>query len=59
MGASTKELQPLDVAWIKKSLELQRSALARARQKEMPGSEIDVLRGREIDQLVDLIRRLG
>lgn len=54
------ELGSVDVIqkqWIVKSLECQRAALVRSRTKEMVGSDIHALRGKEIDALDHLIQR--
>lgn len=51
--------EPLDRAWVKKSLESQRAMLVRSRGKEMVGSEVHELRGREIAQLDVLIQKVG
>lgn len=57
--AETVSVSLLDRAWIRKSLELQRNSLVRARTKEMVGSEVYVLRGREIEALGALINRFS
>lgn len=51
------ELTPVERMWIVRCLASQRQMLSRARQKEMPGSDIWHLRGREIDDLGELARR--
>lgn len=51
------ELTTMERAWIKKALELQRTALLRSRMKEVPGSEIWTLRGREVEALTGVIGR--
>ena len=43
-------------AWIRKALELQRSALIRSRAKEMVGSDIYNLRTKEIEFLDNMIK---
>lgn len=53
------ELTAWDKLWIKKALETQRRVLERARSNEMPGSEIYVWRGKEIEALTTLIGRMS
>lgn len=53
------DLTALETAWLKKSLETQRAAIVRNRNKEMAGSEIHVLRGKEIDQINNLLHKLA
>lgn len=50
------ELGVMDVQWVKKALETQRFQLIRSRTKEVPGTEIHVLRGKEVDSLTRLIQ---
>lgn len=47
----------LERQWIRKALETQRMQITRARTKEMVGSEIHALRGREIEALTVLLQR--
>lgn len=56
MATDVKQLDVLKRVWVCKSLELQKSALMRSRNKEIPGSEIYGLRTREIQFLEDLIK---
>lgn len=51
------ELSVLEVNWVKKSLTLQRASLQRSLQKEIVGSDIYVLRQREIADLDALINK--
>jgi len=48
----------LDRQWVRRSLEVLRMQLVRSRMKEVPGSEIYVLRGKELAQLDVLIGKL-
>ena len=48
----------LERNWIKKALETQRTSLARARSKEVVGSEIHELRGKELGSIDALIRKM-
>lgn len=57
MAEKKFELAVLEIQWIKKALEDERLRMIRARGKEMPGSEIAQLRGREVDQLTLLIQK--
>lgn len=60
MAVATKEVVVKDVMellWIGQALDLQLTALMRSRQKEIAGSEIWVLRGKEIDFLRSLKAR--
>lgn len=52
------EFSVVDVQWLRKSLEFQRAGLVRARSKETVGSEIYVLRSREIEAVNALVNRL-
>ncbi|WNK14296.1 MAG: hypothetical protein [Microvirus sp.] len=47
----TLSLDNLQKAWVKKSVETMRAVLVRSRGREVPGSEIDQLRGREVQAL--------
>lgn len=49
--ATDVKLEGLDRAWVKRCIATQRAALVRQRAKEIEGSDIDVLRGKEIQQL--------
>lgn len=49
--------QVLETAWMKRALELQQKALIRARSNEIVGSEIYVLRTKEIEFLGVMIAR--
>lgn len=51
------QLTLVDKLWIKRALEFQLRALSRGRAKEIPGSDIYVLRSKEMDGLVALIGR--
>jgi len=51
------ELSSLERQWIVKSISSQRAMLIRSRQKELPGTDIWTLRGREIDALGDVARK--
>lgn len=51
------EFNAVERGWLKKSLESQRSMLIRSRQKELTGSDVWVLRGKEIEFLTVLISR--
>lgn len=53
------EVTLVDRLWIRKALELQRAALVRARAKEMSGSEVWHLRGRELEGLNALLSRFA
>lgn len=53
--AKKYELTPMEAMWVKKSLEAQRNILVRNRLKEVVGSEIYALRGKEIDALSALV----
>lgn len=50
-------LTAMERAWVRQALTTQRAALMRSRQKEIAGSEIWSLRGKEIDSLNVLIER--
>lgn len=52
------EFSIIDVQWLRKSLEFQRAGLVRSRSKETVGSEIYVLRSREIEAVNALFNRL-
>lgn len=56
--ATTIELLPLERQWIAKAVITLRAQLARARSKELSGSEIYNLRGKEIQMLDSLYNRL-
>lgn len=56
---STVELSKIDRLWIRKCIEFQRVALKRSIAKEVPGSELSELRGREIKMLLDLEGRFS
>jgi len=49
----------LELQWIRKSIELQRASLVRSLTKEIPGSDIHVLRSKEIAALSTLNVKLG
>ena len=49
------DLTNLEVQWVRKSLELQKTSLQRSLAKEIVGSDIYVLRQREISDLAVLI----
>lgn len=51
------EFYLLESLWIKKALENQRQALIRSRTKEVAGSEVYTLRGKEIESLTQLIQK--
>lgn len=51
------ELSSLERQWVRKSLELQRASLQRSVSKEIVGSDIFVLRRREIADLDALINK--
>lgn len=53
------EFSVVDVQWLRKSLQFQQAGLIRSRGKETVGSEIYVLRSREIEALSNLIMRIG
>lgn len=53
----TKELLPLEKQWIKKALKDLMATLQRARLKELDGSEIYQLRGKEIEQLQQIFNK--
>lgn len=55
MARAKYELEPMEVQWVKKSLETLRDKLVRARMKEITGSEISTLRGKEINALTELM----
>jgi len=55
MAVTKDELSVLERQWVKLSLVTQKNALLRARQKEMPGSPIWVMRGEEIAQVESLV----
>lgn len=57
MADKKYELSAYEAQWVKKALEDERLRLIRARGKELAGSEISVLRGREIDQLTLLLQK--
>lgn len=62
MAEAAKEVvvkDAMDRGWIKKALESQRAMLIRSRTKEMTGSEVWHLRGREIEQLNLLIGKFS
>lgn len=52
------EFSVIDVQWLRKSLEFQSAGLVRSRSKETVGSEIYVLRSRELEAVRALINRL-
>lgn len=52
------ELSLLECQWLRKAVQTQVAALVRARGKELDGSEIHVLRGREIESLNKLLLKL-
>jgi hypothetical protein len=52
------ELTALERAWCKAALKLQRKSIERSMQKEIAGSEIERLRGLELQQLDTLLARL-
>ena len=51
------ELTNLEVQWVRKSLQLQRASLQRSISKEIVGSDIYVLRQREIADLYALMNK--
>lgn len=53
------QLEPLEKAWLRKAVETQRNVLVRSRTKEMVGSDIWNLRGKEIEQLNVLVGKLS
>lgn len=53
------ELTLLEVQWLRKAIETQRLQLFRSRSKEMDGSEIYVLRSRELDALIALHQKFS
>lgn len=53
------EVTQLEHAWLKKGLETARDKLVRNRMKEMVGSEIYALRGKEIDQVNALLNKIS
>jgi len=53
------EITMTEKQWIHKSLSTQRDSLLRGRQKEMTGSEIWQLRGKEIEILNGLINKFA
>lgn len=52
------EVTVLDRNWLRKSVEAMRDGRLRAAKKEAPGSEIEALRRREVEQLTALLGRL-
>ena len=62
-GVEKKEegvvLDVLERQWVRKSLETQRAVIVRGRNKELPGSDIWTLRGKEMDILTNLISKFG
>lgn len=52
--ANELKLDALERAWVKKSIDLQLQALKRSRGNEIVGSEIYVLRTKELDALAAL-----
>lgn len=52
------EVKPLEKAWLAKALETLRDKLVRNRMKEMAGSEIYALRGKEIDQVNEILNKI-
>lgn len=60
MGESKKvvfEFDGMERGWLLKALELQRAALLRSRGREVAGSDIWTLRGKEIEALTSLRNR--
>ena len=57
MADKKVELTNLESQWIRKALELQRTSLQRSVAKEIVGSDIYVLRRREISDLDALINK--
>lgn len=55
VGADTFKFTPLARQWVKESLVAKRQQLQRARGKEIPGSLIHELRGKELANLDVLI----
>lgn len=53
--AGDVKLEGIERAWLKKCIATQRMALVRLRAKEIEGSEIDVLRAKEIAALDALV----
>lgn len=58
-GLVNIEVSVFERQWLRKAVETQRGALIRSRAKELDGSEIWSLRGREIEALTALLSRLG
>jgi hypothetical protein len=56
---STFEFLPMERAWIRNSLIVQRNVLQRALNKEMSGSEIHQLRLREIQSVDSIIAKVS
>lgn len=52
------EVKPLEKQWLVKACETLRDKLVRNRMKEMTGSEIYTLRGKEIESLNELLNRI-
>lgn len=52
-------LDLVEKLWVQKSLDLQKTALVRSRNKEMAGSEIYFLRQKEIDVVEALMKKIA
>ena len=57
MADKKVELTNIEVQWVRKSLQLQRASLQRSISKEIVGSDIYVLRQREIADLDALVNK--
>lgn len=53
------DLTLIEVLWLRKSLDMTRVSLMRSRDKEIVGSEIYLLRGREVDAVMALSQKLA
>lgn len=53
------QLDNLERQWVKKALETLKATLVRSRLKEMSGSDIHTLRGKEIETINNLIQRVA
>lgn len=53
------DLTAIERQWLQVCIRTQIAVLTRSRGKEMVGSEIHALRGRELDQLRVLLQRFG
>lgn len=53
------QLSLIDKLWIQRALMQQRDSLQRSRNKEVAGSEIWTLRGKEIESLTQLMQRFS